>query len=232
METRKQSKQKELGDRFKIVVSENGPYLLFGGIPITGQIIVTDADGYSYKWRRGKTYPTQQNYALCRCGKSTTKPFCSGAHLEVNFDGSETASKKSYLDQAGEINGPTLRLTDVFELCASARFCDRAGGIWHLTENSDDREARETAIREGKNCPSGRLVTWDKRGRAIEPEFEPSIGLVEDPQPGVSGPLWVRGGVPIESGDGTVYEVRNRVTLCRCGKSSNKPFCDSSHMQI
>jgi hypothetical protein len=73
-------------------------------------------------------------------------------------------------------------------------------------------------------------VVWDKKtGKAIEPEFERSIGLVEDPKIGISGPIWVRGGIPVESADGNIYEIRNRVTLCRCGKSSNKPFCDSSY---
>ena len=42
----------------------------------------------------------------------------------------------------------------------------------------------------------------------------------------------VRGGIQIESADGFKYEVRNRVTLCRCGKSQNKPFCDGTHAQI
>jgi CDGSH-type Zn-finger protein len=50
-----------------------------------------------------------------------------------------------------------------------------------------------------------------------------------DPFLGVNGPIWVRGEIPIQSADGKIYEVRNRVTLCRCGKSLNKPFCDSSH---
>ena len=36
---------------------------------------------------------------------------------------------------------------------------------------------------------------------------------------------------PIESADGKKYEIRNRVTLCRCGKSNNKPFCDGNHLQ-
>jgi len=31
--------------------------------------------------------------------------------------------------------------------------------------------------------------------------------------------------------DGRAYEVRNRVSLCRCGKSKNKPFCDGSHLE-
>jgi hypothetical protein len=74
------------------------------------------------------------------------------------------------------------------------------------------------------------LVAWDKRAKqAFEPVFDPSIGLVEDPQMGVSGPIWVRGGIPVESADGTPYEVRNRLTLCRCGASNNKPFCDGTH---
>jgi CDGSH-type Zn-finger protein len=59
--------------------------------------------------------------------------------------------------------------------------------------------------------------------------LEQSLGLIEDPQMDVSGPIWVRGCMPIESVSGKMYTVRNRVTLCRCGKSENKPFCDSSH---
>ena len=45
----------------------------------------------------------------------------------------------------------------------------------------------------------------------------------------MNGPIWVRGGIPIESADESIYEIRNRVALCRCGKSSNIPFCDGSH---
>ncbi len=65
---------------------------------------------------------------------------------------------------------------------------------------------------------------------AVEPSLEKSIAVINDP--GVVDdvpPLWVRGGIPIYSADGKLYEIRNRVTLCRCGKSTNKPFCDSSH---
>ena len=74
-------------------------------------------------------------------------------------------------------------------------------------------------------------MVWDRiTGKAIEPELKPSIGLVLDLKKGVLGPLWVRGGIAIESASGAEYEIRNRVTLCRCGRSSNKPFCDSSHI--
>jgi CDGSH-type Zn-finger protein len=38
--------------------------------------------------------------------------------------------------------------------------------------------------------------------------------------------------VPVVAADGSTYEVRNRQTLCRCGESDNKPFCDGSHKQV
>jgi CDGSH-type Zn-finger protein len=77
------------------------------------------------------------------------------------------------------------------------------------------------------------LVAWDRRTREPhEPDLRPSIGLVEDPAAGVSGPLWVKGGISIVSADGVEYEARNRVTLCRCGASQNKPFCDGTHASI
>jgi CDGSH-type Zn-finger protein len=220
-----------LHDESKVRVSKDGPYLVSRGIPLTKQIVGIDAAGYSYKWSEGKKYPSKDNYALCRCGRSKNKPFCDGTHHEVNFDGTETASREPYLDQAERLDGPALELTDAVGLCASARFCERAGGIWNLTEQSKDSEAKRIAIEESGNCPSGRLVVWDKNGKDIEPKFEPSIGVVKDPQEDMRGPIWVRGGIPVESADGNVYEIRNRVTLCRCGKSSNKPFCDGSHCQ-
>ncbi|MFC1901324.1 CDGSH iron-sulfur domain-containing protein [Chloroflexota bacterium] len=228
----KQSGNRAPNNMFKIKVSKNGPYLVSGGPPVQEKVIIPDAEGCSYKWLEGKIYPQEGNYALCRCGGSKNKPFCDGTHIKVNFNGTETANREPYLTQAKRIIGPALELTDAKELCSYARFCDRAGGIWSLTENSDNPKAKETAIEEGRNCPSGRLVVWDKEGKAIEPAFEPSIGVVEDNQLGVIGPIWVRGGIPIDSVDGKAYEVSNRVTLCRCGKSANKPFCDGSHAQL
>jgi CDGSH-type Zn-finger protein len=201
-----------------------------GGVPLSEQLICVDSDGQCCGWKEGKQYPAQENYALCRCGRTKNPPFCDGNHVKVKFDGTEQATRTPYLEQAGKMEGPGLVLTDAENFCAVARFCLRAGGIWRLTEESAKPDARQKAIEEACDCPSGRLVAWDKKGKAIEPVFEPSIGLVEDTQAGKVGPLWVRGGIPIESADGTLYEVRNRVTLCRCGKSSNKPFCAGSHL--
>ncbi|MBI2907073.1 MAG: CDGSH iron-sulfur domain-containing protein [Chloroflexi bacterium] len=217
--------------RYRIKVTENGPYLVSGGVPLSQQIICVDADGYAHGWREGEKYEALGEYALCRCGRSGHKPFCDATHLQVPFHGAETASRKPYLEQAREIDGPDLKLTDAEPLCAYSRFCQRAGTIWKLTEQSSDPEARKTAIEEAGDCPSGRLVEWEKDGAAIEPEFKPSIGVVKVPEEDKLGPLWVRGGIPIESVDGATYEVRNRVTLCRCGKSANKPFCDGKHLE-
>ena len=87
--------------------------------------------------------------------------------------------------------------------------------------------------REAGLCPSGRLVVRDQQTNSdIEPEFTPSIGIVADPAEGLAGPIWVRGGITVVSSDGDAYEVRNRVTLCRCGASANTPFCDASHASV
>ncbi|MDO8472187.1 MAG: CDGSH iron-sulfur domain-containing protein [Dehalococcoidia bacterium] len=215
----------------KIKITNNGPYLVSGRVPLTEQIMGVDADEQCHGWKEGRRYPAQENYALCRCGHSQKLPFCDGTHAKINFDGREKAKTVPYLEQASETDGPGLRLTDAEEFCAVARFCHRAGGTWKLTEQSDDPGARQKAIEEACDCPSGRLVAWDQDGNAIEPDFEPSIGLVEDTQAGKMGPVWVRGGIPIESAEGTLYESRNRTTLCRCGKSSNKPFCDGRHLK-
>ena len=213
----------------RITITKNGPYMVSGEVPIAEQIIVKNDAGDAVEWCQGKEFETKQTYTLCRCGHSKKKPYCDGSHVKAEFDGTETASKKPYIEQATTIEGPELTLTDVEDLCALALFCDRAGDIGTLVQHSDDPEFKEIAIQEAMDCPAGRLVVWNKDGTPIEPMFEPSIGVVEEPEIDVHGPLWVRGGIPVVSEDGTTYEVRNRVTLCRCGRSANMPFCDGSH---
>ncbi len=230
MTSKKQSTSKSAKKTPKIKVTKNGPYLASGEIPLLNQVIVTDPNGIPIKWRTTTKHQPQETCALCRCGQSKNKPFCDGTHATVGFDGAETAKEESYLDKPDVVDGSALKLIDVKELCASARFCHRAGEIWNLIPKSDEPEAKRIAQEEACDCPSGRLTVQDKKtGRIVEPKLEQSIGLVEDPDIGVSGPIWVRGGIPVESADGKTYRIRNRITLCRCGKSSNKPFCDSSH---
>ncbi|HEY3363194.1 MAG TPA: CDGSH iron-sulfur domain-containing protein, partial [Methanosarcina sp.] len=217
----------------KVTISKDGPYLVTGGVPLINSEICNDEEGYCSTWKDVKKYPIMEQYALCRCGNSGNKPFCDGTHVKIHFIGTEAGDYKPFNNGANVIHGSSLTLKDNEHLCVHARFCMRAGGIWSLVHHSGNKEARETAIDEACNCPSGRLVIIDNATeKAIEPEFEKSIVIIEYPPRGEHGPLWVRGGIPVVSTSGKQYEIRNRVTLCRCGKSRNKPFCDGSHIGI
>jgi CDGSH-type Zn-finger protein len=217
----------------RVVVSSNGPYLVSGGIPLARQTIVADGQGESQRWQESHPYPPAESYALCRCGHSASKPFCDGTHRKIGFDGTETASRKPYREQAQRQEGPAVALTDAEVLCAAARFCDPNGQVWNQVGESNDPKARANFVRQVNHCPSGRLVAWERStGKPIEHALPVSIGLIEDPAQSASGPLWLRGGVPLISADGFAYEVRNRMTVCRCGASKNKPFCDGSHLSV
>ncbi len=216
----------------KVTVAKDGPYEVEGSVPLSRRVIVADERGDSVAWADGEQFEVAASYRLCRCGKSNDKPFCDDSHLSNGFDGTETASHEPYERQAKIIKGPRLMMTDAEALCAEARFCDPGVGIRRLIRSDSDDAAREARTRV-HNCPSGRLVVHDTQtGQTLEPDLEPSIGVVADPEAGVAGPLWVRGGITVVGADGEAYEVRNRVTLCRCGASKNKPFCDSSHVEV
>jgi CDGSH-type Zn-finger protein len=72
----------------KITPRNNGPYL------IEGPVTIVDADGneYDLSGRPGRLM-------LCRCGGSTTKPFCDGTHSRIGFQAAERAVQQA--DQAG-----------------------------------------------------------------------------------------------------------------------------------
>ena len=215
--------------KMKIKVLKNGPYMVSGNVPLFEQIMVTNEEGHVCEWNEGTQYSLKERYTICRCGASKRKPFCDGSHIKINFNGTEVAAKENYMERSRKLETKDFILNDVWDLCDHSRFCLRGGGIRNLLK-SEDPEDIKLAVEEAKSCPSGRLVLWDKKTeKPVEPEFEPSIVLVSDSQKKCDGPVWVRGGIPIESADGSTYEVRNRVTLCRCGKSENKPFCDGRH---
>jgi CDGSH-type Zn-finger protein len=219
------------GEHQSIKVIKDGPYLVNRSVPLSIVKIIFDEEGTAREYHVVRRFPLKATYSLCRCGKSGNKPFCDGAHVRTGFKGKETR-QGSFDDGAEMIEGPNLILYDNRDLCVAARFCHRAGGVWALTQDSDDPEARKIAKQIVAACPSGRLVICDKRtGKTIEPRFRPSIQLIEDRGVKDSGPIWVRGGIPIISSKGKEYEVRNRVTLCRCGRSGNMPFCDGNHLR-
>lgn len=221
--------------RKKIKILPGGPYEVSSDIPVKQNIIEIDEEGTSVAWKEGKEYPTvteEETYHLCRCGHSKNKPFCDGTHQEIGFEGKERASKESYLAGCKVYEGEDLVLYDNEGYCASMRFCDRGVGVWQAAMTSGNSDNKELAIEETHACASGRLSVAEKDGTLIEPELPQEIGLVEDTAAGRRGPLAVKGGITLEGADGEVYEKRNRMTLCRCGKSKNMPFCDISHMIV
>jgi CDGSH-type Zn-finger protein len=217
----------------QIVIAADGPYLVSGGLSLSEQSLSVDQQGNTWDFTDLGSIDAPERYALCRCGQSANKPFCDGSHGRIGFDGTEVASRQPFGDDAETLEGPTMDLIDNRPLCAFARICDGHGRIWNTVHKTDEPDMRQIVTHQGTSCPSGRLVVRDKlAGSTLEPDLPRSIVLLEDPQENASGPIWVRGGVSVVSADGIPYEQRNRVTLCRCGQSSNKPFCDGTHAHI
>lgn len=76
-------------------------------------------------------------------------------------------------------------------------------------------------------CPSGALHYERKDGGTAEPIPEhDTIRLIKN------GPLYLRGDFTIVNGAGEVVVSNTRASLCRCGVSANKPFCDNSHRTV
>ena len=223
------TKAEKNGPRIK--VTKDGPYIVTGRVPMSEDRVIIGPDGEPCRWEKGPSYPDRETYALCRCGASKAMPYCDGSHLKAGFDGTETAGNAPYIAGAERTVGPGIDLTWSGDFCMEARFCHSGEEAWGYAARSDDAAARAKAIEQACYCPSGSLVAWDKgSGKAVERPCDPGIGVIEDPEAGLSGPLWVKGGIAIESAEGFEYERRNRGTLCRCGLSGRKPFCDGAHI--
>lgn len=216
----------------KIAVVKDGPYVVTGSVPLVRENIVSEG-GISTGYEKGEQYPLKDTYTLCRCGQSKTPPYCDGSHTRIGFKGDEITDRAPFSKRCKVIEGPALTLYDRQDICARTGHCQQRTGAWTLVKHSDEVDKREEAIGVVNSCPAGRLVVRDREtGEALEMPREKEIAVIQHPHKGVSGPLWVRGGIPIVSADGEVYETRNRVTLCRCGASKVKPFCDGSHINV
>ncbi|MGH2595336.1 MAG: CDGSH iron-sulfur domain-containing protein [Actinomycetota bacterium] len=218
----------EVGEQ-RIRIKEHGPYEVSGGPPLgrTAQIETEFGEPVDWAPMSSIDAPTP-TFALCRCGLSSRKPFCDEVCSTAGFDGTEVADRAPRSTRAETYIGDEVVMTDDHTFCEHAGYCgDRFTNVWRMIRQTSDPEIRERLQRMVSLCPSGALDHAPSEGAdPVELAFEPSIGVVRD------GPLWVRGGIPIESSDGTTYEVRNRVTLCRCGHSGNKPFCDGTHKEV
>ncbi|MFA6319595.1 MAG: CDGSH iron-sulfur domain-containing protein [Bacteroidales bacterium] len=211
-----------------IQISKNGPYLV-SNLPLDEAIMVCTDDGSPIDWKKGKNIKTRKDYALCRCGHSKNKPFCTGEHNKIGFNGEETASKEKFLKNSEVTVGKKLALLDNGSFCNHSGFCTVGIGVWEGVMVANDKNSKEKVVKQICNCPTGRLVALDiSTKKELEPKFKKSISLIEEPEG--HGAIWVKGKVEIKSCDGKKLEKRNRVCLCRCGKSQNKPFCDGSHL--
>lgn len=213
----------------KIKVLPNGPYLIDEAVPIKEKTIVEKP--HINEWNEVGELPAKKNTALCRCGRSKNAPFCDGGHLKEDFNGQETAQIEPYLKRCATHKGSEVGLIDDGR-CSLARFCHIDGrDVWDWIEQPGDDGNNTQRIIEGASaCPTGRLTAIDKEGNLIEPLLEEEIIVIKEPLHNnrYIG-IYVKGGIQLESATGTLYETRNRYTLCCCGQSRNKPFCDAAH---
>ncbi|WP_433366720.1 CDGSH iron-sulfur domain-containing protein [Actinoplanes sp. CA-142083] len=188
-----------------IRVTEDGPYR------VEGEISIRDTEGNELR-REGIWH-------LCRCGGSRNKPFCDSTHGLKGWSGPETAPQAS--DQRETYDAEGITLTDDRSVCAHFGQCtDRLPRVFRADEEpfvdpSADSPAQIAEVVRG--CPSGALAL------PAEEHDAPSI------TPIVDGPYRVRGAVQVIGANNKPYSVREKQTLCRCGHSRNKPFCDGSH---
>jgi CDGSH-type Zn-finger protein len=197
----------------RIRVLAGGPYRVGGGVPLLDH--------------EGTEIEAPAEYFLCRCGGSTNKPFCDGTHNSNNFNGQEFASKDAAADRVESYAGEGVTIHDDRSRCSHAAVCgDNLSEVFRSGVEPwiDAGGAHaEEIIRVVSACPSGALsYSLMDSFEPVESSQGPSLTVARD------GPYNVRG-VQVVAGDGEQYDLRERQTLCRCGGSRNKPFCDGSH---
>jgi CDGSH-type Zn-finger protein len=175
----------------------------------------------------GEACATVRGVALCRCGGSGNKPFCDGTHGRNGFKDTNTADPSR--DKRRSYAGKSITIFDNRALCAHAGFCtDELKAVFrqHVEPWID---ANAAAVRDiidtiGK-CPSGALSYAIDGVEAGAPQRPPMVTVTRN------GPYAITGGVElvaVKRGEGASAE---HYTLCRCGASRNKPFCDGSHWE-
>ncbi|MFG2058797.1 ferritin-like domain-containing protein [Micromonospora sp. NPDC048930] len=223
-----------IDDRQRIVVLPDGPYVVSGEVPLRRKRKIVSAENDdALTWKTGDNLATERTYALCRCGHSSAKPFCDGTHARIGFDGTETADVRPYEELQHVHDGVGISAQRVGELCIHAAFCiGRTKPIAAMLADTDDSDVRSNIMSRIDHCPSGSYsYALHRGGDSIEPDLPQAISVLEE-ENGLASALWVTGGVPVVRADGQPLQTRNRMTLCRCGHSANKPLCDGTHRKI
>jgi CDGSH-type Zn-finger protein/truncated hemoglobin YjbI len=197
----------------------DGPYLLTNAPEMTDWLGVSLA-------------PTPQA-ALCRCGASEIKPWCDGTHAQVGFHAVKAEDRVA--NRVERYHGIGITIADNRGTCAHSGFCtDRLPSAFRTDQEPFVAPAGgrvDEISRAAHDCPSGALSATtdgeDPVGRSDQ-RRPPRIEVSRD------GPYRITGGVTLLDGDGNP-EPRNdgasfeHYSLCRCGKSQNKPFCSGMH---
>lgn len=216
-------------------VTTNGPYEV-RGLPLIRMRFVVAKESVNHQWVDGEVIDTSPHsdedgtYWLCRCGRSESKPFCDDSHLKdepTPFDGTENPQRHTpYREVAKTFEGPGGVVRSAAPICAHVGFCTADGSPPWRRVREDDPQAHASERRMVDFCPSGTLTRAESvADEDIEAHLPLRIGVVDD------GPYFVTGGASLSGSEGD-YEIRNRMTLCRCGQSAQMPFCDSTHEKV
>lgn len=222
------------GEPMKIVVEENASYRVEGGVPLVRKTQVVSEHGEPLTWKKGEAITTEDNPCwLCRCGQSKQKPFCDGTHRKVGFKSEETSDVTTSASRRRVLAGQGIVVHRDDLVCMEAGFCGtRFANLQKMMLETGDTRVRSLVIAMVERCPSGAYTyTMNAGDPDIEPDLPKQIAVTTEmtDQGPIMGPLWVTGGISVELPDGTQLEVRNRVTLCRCGRSQLMPLCDGTH---
>ncbi len=126
--------------------------------------------------------------------------------------------------------GTRIAIHDNRSICAHAGFCtDRLKSVFRMGQDpwvDPNGASAEEIIETVKKCPSGALSFSVDDIEYSEQDREPMVTVTDD------GPYAITGGIEligVTFGEGASKE---HYTLCRCGASKNKPFCDGSHWSV
>lgn len=206
-------------DKPKIACLPNGPYYLINDMAPRVVPHLHDADG--------NACATVSGVALCRCGGSQNKPFCDGTHGSIGFSDENQADPTR--DKVDSYTGAKITIHDNRSICAHAGFCtDRLASVFRMGQEpwiDADGASVDDIIAAVDRCPSGAL-SYTVGGDTSAGASEPAVTVAKN------GPYVVTGGIEIMGQKLAAGVSGDKVTLCRCGGSKNKPFCDGTHWHI
>jgi CDGSH-type Zn-finger protein len=204
----------------KLACLPNGPYYLIHDP--TPQIVPN-----LYR-QSGEACSTARGVALCRCGGSSRKPFCDGTHSRNGFKDTNTADRSQ--NRRVAYGGKAITIYDNRAICAHAGICtDNLKGVFRMREEpwiDPDGAAVKDIIATIERCPSGALSYAINGNEAAPAARPPKVVVTNDGPYAITGSVELMG---VQFGDGASKE---HYTLCRCGASANKPFCDGSHWRV